>query len=41
MICGAGGTIGDAVARAFTREGAKIFLTSRPLANIDAVAREI
>src|SRR6266542_7055930 len=41
VIYGAGGAIGGAVARAFAREGAKVFLTGRTLAAIDAVAREI
>src|SRR6266508_1024441 len=41
VIYGGGGVIGGAVARAFAREGAKVFLTGRTLAAIDAVAREI
>jgi 3-oxoacyl-[acyl-carrier protein] reductase len=41
VIHGAGGAIGGAVARAFAREGAKVFLAGRTLARLDAVAREI
>jgi 3-oxoacyl-[acyl-carrier protein] reductase len=41
VIYGAGGAIGGAVARAFAREGAKVFLTGRTMAPIDAVAQEI
>ena len=41
VIYGGGGAIGGAVARAFAREGAKVFLASRTLAKLDAVAREI
>jgi len=41
VICGAGGAIGGAVARAFAREGAKVFLAGRTLAKLDAVAKEI
>lgn len=41
VIYGAGGAIGGAVARAFAREGAKVFLTGRRLASVDAVANEI
>jgi NAD(P)-dependent dehydrogenase (short-subunit alcohol dehydrogenase family) len=41
VIYGAGGAIGGAVARAFAREGARLFLTGRRLAPIDAVARDI
>jgi uncharacterized protein YbaA (DUF1428 family) len=41
LIYGAGGAIGGAVARAFAREGAKVFLAGRILAKLDAVAREI
>ena len=41
VIYGAGGAIGGAVARAFAREGAKVFLAGRTLAKLDAVAREI
>jgi NAD(P)-dependent dehydrogenase (short-subunit alcohol dehydrogenase family) len=41
VIYGAGGAIGGAVARAFAREGARLVLTGRDLAKVDAVAEEI
>src|SRR5688500_8044492 len=41
VIYAAGGAIGGAVARAFAREGARLFLTGRDVAKVDAVAREI
>jgi NAD(P)-dependent dehydrogenase (short-subunit alcohol dehydrogenase family) len=41
VVYGAGGAIGGAVARAFAAEGAKVFLTGRHLASVEAVAREI
>jgi NAD(P)-dependent dehydrogenase (short-subunit alcohol dehydrogenase family) len=41
VIYGAGGAIGGAVARAFAREGARLFLTGRYLAPVVAVAREV
>lgn len=41
VIYGAGGAVGSAVAKAFAREGAWIFLTGRNSNNVDAVAREI
>jgi NAD(P)-dependent dehydrogenase (short-subunit alcohol dehydrogenase family) len=41
VVYGAGGAIGGAVARAFAREGARLFMTGRNLARVDAVAREI
>jgi NAD(P)-dependent dehydrogenase (short-subunit alcohol dehydrogenase family) len=41
VIYGAGGAVGGAVARTFAREGAKLFLTGRSLARVDAVAKEI
>jgi NADP-dependent 3-hydroxy acid dehydrogenase YdfG len=41
VIYGAGGAIGGAVARAFAREGAGLFLTGRNVAKVDAVAKEI
>ena len=41
VIYGAGGAVGGAVARAFAREDAKLFLTGRHLAPVDAVAKEI
>jgi NAD(P)-dependent dehydrogenase (short-subunit alcohol dehydrogenase family) len=41
IIYGAGGAIGGAVARAYAREGARVFLTGRRLDPLDAVAKEI
>jgi 3-oxoacyl-[acyl-carrier protein] reductase len=41
VIYGAGGPIGGAVARAFAREGAKVFLAGRTKAKLDNVADEI
>ena len=41
VIYGAGGSIGGAVARAFAREGARVFLAGRTPASLDAVAEEI
>lgn len=41
VIYGAGGVVGGAVARAFAREGATVFLTGRTLAKVGAVAAEI
>lgn len=41
VIYGAGGAIGSAVARSFAREGARLFLTGRVQAPVEAVAREI
>ena len=41
VVYGAGGAIGGAVARAFASDGAKVFLTGRRLAPLEAVAREI
>jgi NAD(P)-dependent dehydrogenase (short-subunit alcohol dehydrogenase family) len=41
VIYGAGGAIGGAVARAFAREGARLFLTGRLRAPVDAVAKDI
>ena len=41
VIYGAGGAIGGAVALAFAREGAKLFLTGRHVAPVEAVARGI
>jgi 3-oxoacyl-[acyl-carrier protein] reductase len=40
-IYGAGGPIGGAVARAFAREGAIVFLAGRTKAKLDKVADEI
>jgi NAD(P)-dependent dehydrogenase (short-subunit alcohol dehydrogenase family) len=41
VIYGAGGAIGGAVARAFAREGAEVFLTGRNLPPVEIVAKEI
>src|SRR5262245_17417081 len=41
VIYGAGGGIGGAVARAFAREGAKVFLTGLHRAPVEAVATDI
>jgi len=41
IIYGGGGAIGGAVARAFAREGATVYLAGRTLASLDAVAGEI
>ena len=41
VVYGAGGAIGGAVARAFAREGAELFLTGRDRAPVDAVAADI
>src|SRR5215208_4318358 len=41
VIYGAGGSIGGAVARAFAREGARVFLAGRTKAKLDTVAAEI
>lgn len=41
VIYGAGGAIGGAVARAFAREGARLFLTGRHLASVEVVAKDI
>jgi NAD(P)-dependent dehydrogenase (short-subunit alcohol dehydrogenase family) len=41
VIYGAGGAIGSAVARAFAKEGAKLFLTGRLRALVEAVAKQI
>jgi NAD(P)-dependent dehydrogenase (short-subunit alcohol dehydrogenase family) len=41
VIYGAGGAIGSAVARAFAREGARLFLTGRLRAPVEAVAEDI
>jgi NAD(P)-dependent dehydrogenase (short-subunit alcohol dehydrogenase family) len=41
VIYGAAGAIGGAVARAFTREGAKVFLAGRTHSPLDAVPGEI
>ena len=41
VIYGAGGPIGGAVARAFAREGARVFLAGRTRAKLESVADEI
>jgi NAD(P)-dependent dehydrogenase (short-subunit alcohol dehydrogenase family) len=41
VIYGAGGGVGGAVARAFASEGAKVFVTGRHRATVDAVARDV
>jgi 3-oxoacyl-[acyl-carrier protein] reductase len=41
VIYGGGGSIGGAVARAFAREGAKVFLAGRTLTTLNRVAGEI
>ena len=41
LIYGAGGAVGGAVARAFAREGAKVFLTGRKLPPVEGVAKDI
>jgi 3-oxoacyl-[acyl-carrier protein] reductase len=41
VVYGAGGSIGGAVARAFAREGAKVFLAGRTLASLQGVAHDI
>jgi NAD(P)-dependent dehydrogenase (short-subunit alcohol dehydrogenase family) len=35
VVYGAGGAIGRAIAHAFAREGARVFLTGRTLATVD------
>src|SRR5262249_11812858 len=41
VIYGAGGAIGSTVAKAFAKEGAKVFLTGRNLASVGATAKDI
>ena len=41
VIYGGGGGVGGAVARAFAREGAQVFLTDRTLPAVEAVAKDI
>jgi 3-oxoacyl-[acyl-carrier protein] reductase len=41
IIYGAGRAIGDAVARAFAREGAGLFLAGRTFAKVEALAEEL
>src|ERR671936_1512711 len=41
VIYGAGGAIGGAVAGAFAREGARLFLAGRHLAPVEVVAKDV
>jgi hypothetical protein len=41
VVYGAGGAIGGAVAKAFAREGAKVFLTCRHAKSLQPIAQEI
>jgi 3-oxoacyl-[acyl-carrier protein] reductase len=41
VVYGGGGSIGGAVARAFAREGARVFLAGRTLESLEEVAEEI
>src|SRR5262245_50171548 len=41
VVYGAGGDVGGAVARAFAREGAKLFLSGRNLPKVEAVVADI
>ena len=41
VIYGGGGSIGGAVARAFAREGARVFLAGRDTARLQAVAEQV
>jgi 3-oxoacyl-[acyl-carrier protein] reductase len=41
VVYGGGGAVGGAVARAFAREGAQVFLAGRSLPPVEAVAEEI
>lgn len=41
VVYGGGGAVGGAVARAFAREGAKVFLAGRTLATLEVVAEDI
>jgi NAD(P)-dependent dehydrogenase (short-subunit alcohol dehydrogenase family) len=41
VIYGAGGDVGGAVARAFAREGARLFLSGRNLRRVEAVAADV
>jgi NADP-dependent 3-hydroxy acid dehydrogenase YdfG len=41
IVYGAGGAVGAAVARAFARDGAHVFLTGRDKGVLDALAKEI
>ena len=41
VVYGAGGGIGGAVAHAFAREGARLFVSGRDLASVEIIAKEI
>ena len=41
IVYGGGGSVGGAVARAFAREGAKVFLAGRTRESLEEVAEEI
>jgi NAD(P)-dependent dehydrogenase (short-subunit alcohol dehydrogenase family) len=41
VIYGAGGAVGSAVAVAFAKEGARVFLTGRTASKVELVARAI
>lgn len=41
VIYGSGGFIGNAGARAFVQEGARVFLRGRPLSPLEILAHEI
>ena len=41
IIYGGGGSIGGAVARAFAREGARVFLAGRTLESLEDVVEDI
>lgn len=41
IVYGAGGDVGGAIARAFAREGARVFLAGRSRASLDSVAKTI
>jgi len=41
VVYGAGGSVGGAVARAFGREGATVFMTGRTTSPLDSLAKEI
>ena len=41
VVYGGGGSVGGAVARAFAREGARVFLAGRTLAALEEVAAEL
>ncbi len=41
VVYGGGGSVGGAVARAFAREGARVFVAGRTLATVERVAEEI